>query len=390
MASSSVLLQRQDEAHTQRRELLEKRFPSNESFFQYHASKAKVLVRARAASRELTLEDQEYIRWIVQKEISHEWSQMDLWAASEWAELRMRLLKGNERYLRSASAAHLFQRGRAKTVGSQEGRASFGSTFDFPWSDEHECVTASRGEAHHVVSRPEPCRPVPARSVCKSQKHQYRSLRKSSRIVFVRLPVGTNLKPFQLADACRAKLGSIQRNICEDARMISPGLCIVRLRHKASARRLIGRHINVEHTELKIHAYPSHSPRTFTADILYDDPSGIDMDSIQHSIAELFAEASFDMHVDDLEDEQRADVSVTFTNPVKTLCFDVEVRTAGGLHILAHFYPTTRPRSRLSRWGYEVDNYAMYDIPERASSCGSSCGSSCCGSSMSSSSSTSS
>ena len=110
--------------------------------------------------------------------------------------LRMRLMKGNERYLKSASAAHLFRRGRAKTAGSHEHGVSLLNPLDLPWSDEYEGLTGSKSEAHLSVSRPEQHRPVPARSIFGPKKHKYHNLRKSGRTVFVQLPEGTKLKPF--------------------------------------------------------------------------------------------------------------------------------------------------------------------------------------------------
>ena len=168
--------------------------------------------------------------------------------------------------------------------------------------------------------------------------------------------------------------------------MISPGLCIVRLRHKTTARRLIGRHIHVGNKELRLHAYPLYPPQTFTAEVLYNDGSGIDSESLRRTITELFAEASFEVHVDDLEEEQLAHIFVAFACPVKTLCFDIGIQTVGGQHLMAHFHPTSKFRLYSDGWAVK-DSFEVCDASETVSSCGSSCWGSC-GSSVSSSSST--
>lgn len=88
---------------------LEERFPNARTFFRYHSLKAKLRLRD-PQSYSLN-----YPAWALHEEVDIEWNKMDLYTAAEWAELRSRLLRGHESYLRSAEAADLFRRGCART-----------------------------------------------------------------------------------------------------------------------------------------------------------------------------------------------------------------------------------------------------------------------------------
>jgi len=89
---------------------LEQRFPNTRAFFRYHASKAKLCRLG------MNTYYHGHIAWQLQEEVDLEWCSMDLITESEWAELRMRLVIGNRRYLRSYSTAHLFRKGCARSI----------------------------------------------------------------------------------------------------------------------------------------------------------------------------------------------------------------------------------------------------------------------------------
>lgn len=92
---------------------LEQRFPNTRAFFRYHASKAKLCRLG------MTTYHSDHIAWRLQEEVDLEWCSMDLITESEWAELRMRLVAGKRRYLRSHSTAHLFRGGCARHIPSE-------------------------------------------------------------------------------------------------------------------------------------------------------------------------------------------------------------------------------------------------------------------------------
>ena len=183
------------------------------------------------------------------------------------------------------------------------------------------------------------------RSIYRPVKHKYREVGKHGRTVFVSLPAEKDLRPYQVADACRATLGSIQRNVCEDAQIWSSGICVLRVRHKINARKLAGRHIRLGYDELKVWPYPKHHPQVFIAQISHDDACGIRMDSVHINVAECIERVPFHMQTHFAEDERLSTCVITFQRPLKVLCFDVGVQTIGGQHALAQFKPAERLRS---------------------------------------------
>lgn len=124
---------------------LAKRFPTTHVFFIYHAMKAKLIHLRTLLPRGWDL-DSHRPRLLEEAEL--EWIRFDLYTAAEWAELRMRLLRGDETYLRSLSAAHLFRKGRARLMwldgmGRSKRHLLFKKPSVKPWTpiktDEQVC-----------------------------------------------------------------------------------------------------------------------------------------------------------------------------------------------------------------------------------------------------------
>lgn len=113
MHSSEVVSLTQDLEVPEYTSTLEQRFPNTRSFFRYHASRAKLCRLGTDTYHH------DHIAWQLQEEVDLEWCSMDLITESEWAELRMRLVAGKRRYLRSFSTAHLFRRGCARNIPSE-------------------------------------------------------------------------------------------------------------------------------------------------------------------------------------------------------------------------------------------------------------------------------